>query len=250
MSSNAKIDTTTLSAVETYLLIQKGVLKRFPAGFLDKYNCREIVRWLCLDHYKMNREEICHIPQKFFSDNSISSFKKIFNNLPEMICFSFPEMNIKEWETSRVPDGFWNEKQNQKEFIEWIAEKEKLDLNDMTDVSKITADVIGRYGGSKARRIVGGTYELISSATGNKFQEWEILKMDIWTEKKAICAIKWLIEERLKWSDEQIEESLTAAVFRRNNLGGMLRRYCNNNPVKALEIAYPGKFTYCKSCNM
>lgn len=241
------IDTLELSEVEVYLLVRSGKIQKFPNGFLDKSTCKEILRWLCLDYYHMDRESICQLNISFLLNNSLSSFRRIFgNNMYHLICYTFPELDIREWETTKVQNNFWHDKEHQKEFIEWIAEKENLSLNDIHDVSKINSEMIGRYGGSKARKIVGGTYELVSSATGNRFQEWEVFKVDNWTEEKAAKAVKWLIEDKLKWSDEQIKESLTANVFYRNNLGGMLKNYCGNSPIKALEVAYPGRFDSLK----
>lgn len=245
------IDTLNLSEVEVYLLVRSGKITRFPNGFLDKSTCKEILRWLCLDYYHMNRESICRIDSSFLFCNFLSSFRKVFgNNMYHLICYTFPELNIKEWETLKVQNNFWHDKGHQKEFVEWIAEKEQLDLKNIDDVSKITAEMIAHYGGSKARKIAGGTYELVSTATGSRFQEWELFKMDIWTEEKAVKAVKWLIEDKLKWSDEQVKSSLTASVFYRNDLGGMLKHYCGNSPIKALEIAYPGKFTSLKHSKM
>lgn len=247
MNSKKTIDTTNLSDVAVYLLVINGTLSRFPNGFLNKDSCKRILRWLCLDNYHMTREEICNLRQEFLFQNSISGFRKIFGyNMFVIIHYSFPELDIKHWETAKVPDNFWKDQKNQKDFIEWMAKKENLNLNKLEDVSKITADMIDKYGASKARRVAGGTFELISSATGNKFQEWEILKMDVWNEEKAIKAVKWLIEEKLKWSDKQVQAQLTASVFQKNHLSGLLKNYCNNSPIKALNLAYPNKFKSLK----
>lgn len=244
---SSKVDITNLSDVEIYLLVREGIISRFPQSFLNEFSCKRILRWLCLENYHMTRDEICNIRQDFLFLNSLGGFRKIFDyNMFSLIQYCFPELNIKHWETAKVSDHFWEDKENQREFVEWMAEKEKIDLNNLKDVSKITANMLTKYGGSKARRIAGGTFELISSATGNKFQEWEIFKMDVWTEEKAIKAVKWLIEQKLKWSNEQIQEYLTASVFQKNHLGGLLKNYCNNSPLKAINIAYPGRFKSLK----
>lgn len=240
-------DLSNLSDLDVYLLLRNGHIEKFPNGFLTKDTCRRILRWLCLEHYHLTRKEICYLNRDFLFQNFIGGFRKIFDyNIFSLIQYSFPDLNIKQWETAKVPSGFWNDKNNQKEFIEWLAKKENIDLHSQKDVSKITADVLTKHGASKARRVAGGTYELICSATGNEFQEWEILKMDIWTEEKAILAVKWLVEEKLKWSDEQVKDNLTATVFQANHLGGLLKNYCNNSPFKAINLAYPGKFTALK----
>ena len=52
----------------------------------------------------------------------------------------------------------------------------------------------------------------------------------------------WLIEEKLKWSDDDIKEKLSANIFEKNSLGGMLAILFNDNSYFAIENAYPGKF--------
>ncbi len=247
MKNKRAIDLSNFSDLEIYLLIRNGSLDRFPIDFLNKDTCKVILRWLCLNHYHLTRKEICHLNQTFLFKNFIGGFRKIFSyNMFSLIQYSFEDLDIKRWETAKVPNGFWKDRQNQKEFIEWLAKKENLDLTSLKDVSKISAEMINRYGASKARRTAGGVYSLITSATGDRFQEWEILKLDVWTEEKAIKAVKWLVEEKLKWSDEQVYENLTASVFQENHLGGLLERYCNNSPIKAINLAYPGKFKSLK----
>lgn len=247
MYTSKKVDTSNLSDVEVYLLIRYGSISRFPHNFLNKDSCKRILRWLCLENYHMTREEICNLRQDFLFANFLGGFRKIFDyNMFSLIQYSFPELNIKRWETSKVSDNFWKDKTNQKEFIEWMAEKENIDLTKLEDVSRITAAMLNKYGASKARRLAGGTFELIASATEDRFQEWEILKMDAWTAKKATKAVRWLIEDKLKWSDKQIQENLTASVFQANHLGGLLKNYCNNSPIKAINLAYPGKFKSLK----
>jgi hypothetical protein len=53
--------------------------------------------------------------------------------------------------------------------------------------------------------------------------------------------VKWLIEERLKWSDEEIKSKLSQETFKENGLNGVLR-YFNSSPYQAMEAAYPGRF--------
>lgn len=235
--------------IKVYYLVASGKLARFPAGFLDRETCKEILRHLVLNDLKMSREEICaNINQSFLQQYYAGGFRKKFdNNIAKLITYCFPEMDIRPWELGKVEFFYWHNTTNQKNFVTWIAQKEKLDLNSLSDVQKINVHLIAKYHGSKARVAAGGTFELINAATGGKFQEWEILKVDNWTEDKAKKAIKWLIEEKLEWTeDEQIYNGLTAAIFRANHLGGLLKLLCNNSPLAAINIAYPGRFVSLK----
>ena len=73
------------------------------------------------------------------------------------------------------------------------------------------------------------------------------MKTSTWTDEKVTEAVKWLIEEKLKWSEEDVINKMSASVFREYNLDGMLQKHCNHSPLKALQIAYPGKYTSLKN---
>lgn len=58
----------------------------------------------------------------------------------------------------------------------------------------------------------------------------------------AIKCIKYLIEDLLCLSDTELKEQLSQKIFNNNGLSGMLSLCFNNSPIKAIEVAYPGKF--------
>ena len=58
--------------------------------------------------------------------------------------------------------------------------------------------------------------------------------------------IKNNIEEKLKWTKEEVINNITVQIFYDNDLGGLLSKYCGNSPLKALQIAYPGEYTNLK----
>ena len=243
MYKKCKLDITNLTDIEVYFNVMSGKFKKFPNNFLNKGSCKNILRYVCLNMNNMSREDICHINLNFLFKNYIGSFRRIFNyDVFSLVQYSFPEFDFKRWESAKVSPNFWHSKENQKAFVLWVAQKEHLNLTNLNDIRKMKSKMLISYGGAKAIRAAGGTFELISTATGNKFKEWEVLKLDVWTEDKAIEAVQWLIEERLCWSNEQVVNQLTASIFRANNLGGLLKNYCNNSPIAATNLAYPGKF--------
>jgi hypothetical protein len=77
-----------------------------------------------------------------------------------------------------------------------------------------------------------------------KFKRWELISVshDYWTMETSIEATKWLIEEILELTDEDIIKKLPLSVFKENRLGGMLQKYYNFSPSKAINCAYPGRF--------
>lgn len=242
--ANAKheLDVFSLEPVEVYKLVLDGTLKKFPMYYLDKIKCKTILRYVVLEKYKYSREDILKLNRNFLSDNKMGGFKNFFDTqIYKMLSYSFPELEIKPWELTKVYPNYWKDKDNQKEFIIWVAEKEGLDLNSKQDLRKLTADVIQRYGGSKPLVHSGGEYELLKSVTGDKYKEWEIIAISSWSKEKAIDAVKWLVEERLNITLEQACD-LKTSDFMENNLDGMLQKVFKHSILAALNTAYPNKF--------
>ena len=68
----------------------------------------------------------------------------------------------------------------------------------------------------------------------------------IWQRPDAITnsikVTKYLIEEKLKLTDEEMKEQLSVNLFKDNRLGGMLRCCFKDSPYQAINETYPNKF--------
>lgn len=238
------LDFMYIAPKDAYYLILSGEIKKFPDGYLNQNICKEIVRHVILDKLKMTREEICDkISYPFLNKYKLGNMRKLFDcKVYKLVGFCFPEMDIKPWELQRVSNEYWRDKNNQKEYVLWVIEKEELDINSIQDLRKITAKYVISHYGKRALTSAGGIFQLLSLVTGDRYKEWEIMNICEWDEKKAISAVKWLIEERLQWTDIQVIQNLTAKTFKDNSLGGLFKNYFNNNKLAALNLAYPNKF--------
>ena len=87
-------------------------------------------------------------------------------------------------------------------------------------------------------------YQAINTTYPNKFKEWEFKRTpkNFWTKEKGIEATKWLIEEKLKLTDDELKEQLSVKLFKDNGLVGMLKYCFNNSPYRAINETYPNKF--------
>lgn len=87
-------------------------------------------------------------------------------------------------------------------------------------------------------------YELINNMYPDKFKPWELPNAPkyIWTKENVANATKWLIEDKLKLSDEELKKQLSIKLFKANGLLGMLNSIENKSPYEAINLAYPGKF--------
>lgn len=75
----------------------------------------------------------------------------------------------------------------------------------------------------------------------------------VWTSKDSIkdanrCC-KYLLEEVLKWTTEDIKSSLNKSIFKKYKLSGMLQQVYKNSPYEAIMSLYPNQFKpYELSC--
>ena len=236
-------DNLLVPPLEMYSRLVNGTLKTFPNNYLDKEAIKEIVRHLILNVYHYTREDVLEkVNHKFFQDNHIGGARKFFEKGDmEMLVYSFPEWDLKYWEFNKVFPGFWKNEEYRKEFVLWVADKEKLDVNKKEDLRKITVEVIYKYGGYKAIKLSGGTFELLNLVAKDKYKKWEIIAMSCWSDEEAIEATKWLIETKLQYTPEQVC-GIKTKDFVAHNLAGMLQKKFNHSVFKALDMAYPGVY--------
>ena len=87
-------------------------------------------------------------------------------------------------------------------------------------------------------------YQAINTAYPNKFKEWEfkMTPINFWNKEKGVEATRWLIEEKLKLSEKELEEQLSYKLFEDNGLGGMLQCCFNSSYNQAILETYLDRF--------
>ncbi len=245
IKDQSKLDYSNLSMVEVYDHLVAGTILKFPNGYINKQNMKELLREVILNRHKLSREDICNkLSYEYLKKHNLGGSRKAFDsNMYKLISYCFPEFQIKQWELRKVSDGFWEDENNRKEFMEWVCEKENINVDSLEDLKRIDARMIQKHGGSKALRYGGGLYNLITLIAETEVKEWQVIKMPVWTKQKVAYAVKWMIEEKLKWSEEDVIRKISASIFYEYDLGGLLSKYCDHSPIRALQVAYPGQYT-------
>ena len=253
MKKYTKEELYKMDAVELYRMVLRGdIIKKFPDGFWrtkeSNIHAADCTKYLIENILNYNNEEIKE-------KNSLSLFRK--NKLGGMLqyCFSnspykaidnaYPD-KFKEWEFEHVPKGYWNNKENGIKATKWLIE-EKLKLSDDELKENLSTKLFKEngLGGMLDICFCSSPYETINAAYPNKFKEWEFKNVPnkYWNNREnGIKATKWLIEEKLKLSDDELKESLNVSLFKENGLGGMLQYSFNSSPYEAINSVYPGKF--------
>lgn len=148
----------------------------------------------------------------------------------------------------KFPIGFWRQPEtiaNAIKCTKYLLEN-KLKLTDEELKEQLSKKLFKENGlvGMLNYCFKGSPYEAIYSTYPNKFKPWEFKKgqRNYWNIENSINATKWLIEDKLKISDDELKEQLSAKLFKDNGLGGMLILCFNHSPYKAINSTYPNKF--------
>ena len=162
----------------------------------------------------------------------------LFNNSPYFAIENAYPGKFKPWEFSKVPNNFWNLKTASEATI-WLIE-EKLKWSD-EDVRRNLSQNTFKENSLRGMLDVlfnGSPYLAIENAYPGKFKPWEFTQVPnhFWNLKTAKEVTIWLIEEKLKWSDEDVKQKLSLNTFKQYSLTGMLNYLFNIDPHQPVEM--------------
>ena len=251
MDSEIKYPTIDdIDIIEMYKEILKGTRKKFVNGTWQRpdaiSNSVKVTKYLVEEKLKLSDEELKEqLSLKLFKDYKLGGMADIcFDNSPYKVINTVYPNKFKEWDFIQTPRNFWT-KEKGVEITKWLVE-EKLKLSDEELKEQLSAKLFidNQLGGMLQNCFNGSPYQAINIAYPNKFKEWDfkMTPINFWTKEKGIEVTKWLIEEKLKLTDDEIKEHLSQKLFKDNNLAGMLRCCFNDSPYQAINTTYPNKF--------
>lgn len=85
-------------------------------------------------------------------------------------------------------------------------------------------------------------YQEILTGRRSRFPRGFWIDDDDYNYADAAAITKYLVEDVLKWNDDEVRENMCCEVFFRARLKGMLWTLFNDSFYAAIENAYPGKF--------
>ncbi len=245
-SRNMKL---TRSSTEIYKMLLKGKIKQFPPYFWegdDGFNsAKEIVKFLIESVNNWTDEDIrANFSKQFIIDNRLQGMLlTLFKGSPYAVIEYVYPGRFKPWDFQQVPTKYWKNEENVINAMRWLIE-EKLNWNDEQIKKNLSRSTFVKYGlsGLLSRRFKCSVYDAINTLYPGKFKYWEMKKSPVkWNEDNAREAVRWLIEDKLKWSIEDIKKNLKNEVFKKHGLGGMLDKvYCFSS-FNAINSLYPGK---------
>jgi len=153
---------------------------------------------------------------------------------------------IQKGKRKKFPQGSWDDEGQAIIMVKYLLE-EKLKWGKTQVCRGLDTMTFRKHGlgGMLYQCFNNSVYEAVSRTYPNEYKRWELSRTPngFWTSETGIEATKWLLEEKLKWSREEICDRLRRETFLENGLSGMLLTCYENSPFKALIAAYPGEYT-------
>ena len=200
---------------------------------------REATIWLIEEKLKWSDEDVRrNLSQNTFKENSLRGMLDVlFNGSPYFAIENAYPGKFKAWEFAKVPKNFWNLKTASEATI-WLIE-EKLRWSDEDVRRNLSQNTFKENSLTSINSLFNGSpYLAIENAYPGKFKPWELpsVPKKFWNLETAKEATIWLIEEKLKWSDEDVKEKLTLNTFKENSLKSMLNYLFNIDPHQPVEM--------------
>ncbi|CDG01096.1 Putative Uncharacterized protein [Clostridium chauvoei JF4335] len=154
---------------------------------------------------------------------------------------------ILDGSVEKFPRGFWKRteaKQDAAILTRYLIE-EILMWSDEELKEKLRFIVLKEYklSGMVEKVFNYSIFNLVNNAYPDKFRPWELSKVEnnYWNENTCMEALKWLFEEKLKWSIDEIKNNLTGEIFIENKLNGMFSKIFNGSPYEVVNFVYPNQ---------
>ena len=166
---------------------------------------------------------------------------KLYGSLSEFIMKMYPEYPWNVFKFQRLPNFFWNDKNNHIKFVNYLLEELNVSPNDTTACSQITTNDIKKYGGAGMIPYYSNLLELFKECIPNNNWNVKLLRKypkNHWNDRnniieflediKSIYGIKKM-DDWYRLSREQIR-FISGGSGLIKNLGSLY---------EILKIAYP-----------
>lgn len=205
---------------------------RFPhvprGHFDDPQNRAECVNWLA---ERLGIDRLDGWYEVSVRDVSREGGRKILrrfgDSLSDMLVTVYPDHEWEPWKFKGVPKGFWDERENQRRFGDWLGKQ--LGIKELGDWYNVTsADVISRGGAVLMDQYAESLSHMLSAIYPN--HEWQVwmfsqVSRGSWEDGEVLGKfVKWLekrldiwdLEDWYRVSLELIETVGSSTAFKKN----------------------------------
>lgn len=246
-----------LDNCETYDLVLSKKLKNFPSGFWSSLSSEEgkrvaveLLRYLIEERFKFDREEILNnLSKEFILNNKLWTPCKLYfgRSAIRYINEAYPNrFKAFEFKKCRIPQNYWCDRNNRKDAIRWLIE-ENLNWNIDDVKEKFNRDMLLEYDLATLTAYYTSSIDIVNEIYPNQIYVWELKRSSVspkfWEIKEnRLAAVRWLIEEQLKYNHDEVVDKLTIEDFYNNKLTTLIENYYNESISRAVIEAYGDKY--------
>ena len=212
-----------------------------PSGFWkEPANQRIYLDWLATqlkittlqDWYKVTVDDI-------MENNGTGVMQYCHSNVYHLLKEAYPEHDWKPWLFHKVPKGFWNSKENQRKFLDWIGDQ--MSIKTFSDWYKVSYKNLFKLGGKALTDKYSSIPDMFKTLYPEyDWQPWLFHRVgkDFWDQQANQQEyVSWLGKQfGIQSPDDWQNISWNDIV---NLKGSALMKRHQNSPFKLLSTIYP-----------
>ena len=221
--------------------ISPFLFPNLPKQFLSGNENHKLILNLFKERFWIvENEQWFKIPNEFFKKQKLHSIIKQYSSLRNLLETIYPEINWIEieknhfnsdnpWknEIKRLPPGFWNDIDNQRKFLDYVAKKMNITKNE--DWVNINTDKIKELGGRQLLRKYSTFFEVLKNVYPDKnFLISEIrprVSFNYWESKENQKKFLDDLQIKLKLKNVKDLQQITVRTLQDNGGSRILRYY-------------------------
>lgn len=198
-----------------------------------------------VDKENISREELASIyGVKFISNLGLTyAVREVYEGDVYKLLKDAFHGEYEVWELKKVPNGYWNDRERAIEATRWLVRKLEWDRNDIKN--NISKDTFKENGlGGMLRSVYGNsTFAAINDAFPGEYEEFEFaVPKGYWNKETLPKAMKYMIEEELKFNEDDVKNKLSVEHFKENRMVYAVNKVCEGDYYEAINMAYPGVY--------
>ncbi|MES5896791.1 hypothetical protein [Bacillus cereus group sp. RP43] len=217
--------------------------KSTPNKFWTIEKSLDALKWTIEVKEKLTDNQILEVYNlTWIRKNNLSSPCQIYwSNHPYAMLNNLYPNRFKEWQLKNTRHHFWT-KEKALMALKWtIEDKEKLDSEEIKKLFSFKWLCQQGLRTPVMRFWKSSPYAMLNELYPNCFKEWELRSTPnkFWTEKKAIEALKWTVEEKENLTVEELKGVCNKNWLTKQKLRTPFDRYWNSNIKEMLNELSP-----------
>ncbi len=225
---------------------KEWLFRKTPGGFWDEPgNRRRYLDWLGEKLDCAEPEDWYQLTAKLLGKYRGATLAAKFHcSICALLRDYMPEYPWKEWLFPRVPRGFWNDRQNRRRYLDWLAEE--LGFKTIEDWYRLTTETLGQYRGDSITTMYRGSPYAVVKAHFPEYPwvEWRFRQVSaaFWDDpRNRRRYLDWL-GEKLGFKSPEDWYGIDTKLIKKNYGSSLLTKY-GGSP-SAIVMSYMPEYSW------